>query len=205
MDALERNRSTAVGLDHFPQTQGGHEPNAAGNADAVEQMHTQPPAKINPTLAAIVTTAVVTARYAERTDEERQAEVDHPAHFCGRGVQKAINCTVHVGNIPSSFVAIKNSKQLLTEVFVEFGPVLSVQLREKAGERKSWAFVTFLEKGARALALRAKLSVADTERGAGELAELKVTKADVETQLRKSDGTGALADQWSAQERKVML
>ena len=114
---------------------------------------------------------------------------------------RAAEKTVWVGGLPHSIAsaALQNPSALM-DVMKVFGELVSVTVRLKRDELKSWAFATF---AARESADRASevgaVTVSDDN---GKAVQLIIKKAELERELGK-ESTGALASTWRSQERKV--
>ena len=114
---------------------------------------------------------------------------------------RAAEKTVWVGGLPHSIAsaALQNPSALM-DLMKVFGDVVSVTVRLKRGELKSWAFATFaaLESADRASEVGAVTASDDH----GKAVQLTIKKAELERELGK-ESTGALASTWRSQERKV--
>jgi hypothetical protein len=109
----------------------------------------------------------------------------------------ASNKTVWIGKIPENCA---DGPSALTDALGVFGKVLSVTVRRKPGDCKSWALATFLDKkAAKAATMRAGLLVRDA---VGKQVKLTIKGAKVDQELNK-ENTGALASMWASQEQKV--
>ena len=105
--------------------------------------------------------------------------------------------TVWVGDIPED---IADSPQALSEALRVFGKVLSLTVRKKPGDCKSWALATFVEvHAARTATSRARLVFKD---GGGQPVKVQIRTSKVDQELNK-EGTGALAATWASQEQKL--
>ena len=105
--------------------------------------------------------------------------------------------TVWVGGLPEN---VAEEPSLLTDLMQVFGKVVSVTVRLKEGELKSWAFITF---AARESADKASdIGGVTASDAGGKAVRLIIKKAQLDKELSK-ESTGALAGTWSSQEAKV--
>jgi hypothetical protein len=105
--------------------------------------------------------------------------------------------TAWVGGLPENCA---DDPAAVTDALKVFGKVLSVTVRRKPGDCKSWAFATFVEEASCMQAVSSgSVTVAD---GAGKAVTLTLKAAKIDQELQKT-GTGALASMWSDQEQKI--
>ena len=105
--------------------------------------------------------------------------------------------TVWVGGVPEDCA---DDPAAVTDALKVFGKVLSVTVRRKPGDCKSWAFATFVDEASCVQAVNSgSLTVAD---GAGKAVTLTLKAAKIDQELQKT-GTGALASMWAGQEQKI--
>jgi hypothetical protein len=107
--------------------------------------------------------------------------------------------TIWVGRLPDN--TAKNP-QALTDMLSEFGEVLSVTVRRKEGERKSWALATFrnIKDAKAAISCGVKSGVTVHEHG--KVYQLQLRASDIRQHLQK-EGVGALSAVAASQERKL--
>lgn len=107
--------------------------------------------------------------------------------------------TVWVGGLPGSLLG-EAPDAAVQELCGRFGDVVTVTVRTKPGENKSWALVTYADPASAELAVQAGMCV--PVEGAAEPVELRVEVADVEAELQKGS-TGYLAHMASRHEEEV--
>ena len=114
---------------------------------------------------------------------------------------RAAEKTVWVGGLPHSIAsAALQDPSALMDLMKVFGDVVSVTVRLKRGELKSWAFATFAARESADRASEVGAVTASDDHGKAVL--LVIKKAELEKELGK-ESTGALASTWRSQERKV--
>ena len=97
--------------------------------------------------------------------------------------------TIWVGGIPESILG-EAPEAGVTELFGRLGDIVTVTVRQKPGENKSWALVTYADPQSAELSVTAGMYV--PVEGSETPLELRVEIADVEGELQKGT-TGYLA------------
>ena len=130
-------------------------------------------------------------QYVSSSEEERPVSEDGPAI-----PSEEESRTIWVGGIPAHMAADATSATL-TSMFEKFGELAAISTRQKPGELKSWAFVTYTERSAAQAALAAAVTCGGVT--------LQVRPSQVSRHLAENrlHGTqGALASVWQRQMEK---
>ena len=129
--------------------------------------------------------------HAAGGEDERPVSADGPAI-----PSEEESRTIWVGGIPAHMAADATSATL-TSMFEKFGELAAISTRQKPGELKSWAFVTYTERSAAQAALAAAVTCGGVT--------LQVRPSQVSRHLAENrlHGTqGALASVWQRQMEK---
>jgi hypothetical protein len=107
--------------------------------------------------------------------------------------------TIWVGGLPAVFLG-EAPEAAVTDLCSRFGEIVTVTVRTKPGENKSWALVTYADAESADLAVQAGMYVPVA--GSETPQELRVEIADVEAELQKGT-TGYLAHMATRHEEEV--
>lgn len=125
------------------------------------------------------------------TSSHDGSERDTAGGLAGSSDDPSQSDTAWIGGIPNNLVEgeISDVNEAFAESCRQFGDVISVTVRVKPGQHKSWALCTFKDAGTVRLAASMGMTVKDAD---GADVPLKVSVAEVERNLKKNT-TGALA------------
>jgi RNA recognition motif-containing protein len=106
--------------------------------------------------------------------------------------------TIWVGGIPAELAA-DATNATLTKMFTKFGELAAISTRQKPGERRSWAFITFADRAAAQAALAGADTAVTPSSRRSEGVALQVQASQVSQHLfvnEQKGTTGQLATVW---------